>query len=190
MIKKITAILILICFISTYIFSQASFINEKLDEQEDLLQSLEIEMNNVRLYVSQLKENNEELTLTNQQLEKTIEMGEAKIESLMNNIDSMRKALLSNKEDTSTAIELLGNMYQELEQYKGELNVMRKKNKNANLFVEIMIPTVTVPLIGFGAYEYYVKNDNMGKVMMWTGSVSLIGAELVWNGGKFVLKIW
>ena len=189
--KKILSFIILFCFINTFVFPQSSImINDKLNEQNDLLQALEEEVESIRLYVSQLKANNKELSDINVNLENTVDSCNQKIDNLMTNIESMRKALESNKEDTSNAIGILGDMYVELENYKTELNLMKWRNKNANNFVEISIPIMAFPLIGFGLYEYCSGNENMGKIMMIVGTTSLIGCELVWNGGKFIFKIW
>ena len=105
-------------------------------------------------------------------------------------IDSMRKALISNKEDTHEVISILGDMQEELDRYKIYLNEIEKKAKRADLFVQILIPTLSVPMIANGIYLYANGNENYGKVCMYGGVIMLVGAELVWNGGKFVLKIW
>ena len=181
MIKKLI-IMMFVSFIFLNIYSQSS-INEKLDEQDDLIQSLENEMHNVRIMVNYLQQNNDELN-------GIIDKCNLKINELMENIESMKKALISNKEDTSEVIDKLTNAYNELEHYKSELMLMKKKNRNANIFVQSAIPLVTLPVICYGAYDYYHDKNEKGKTTMIIGISGLLGGELIWNCGKFIFKLW
>ena len=187
--KKFISTFVLICFTFTFVFADA-LINSKLDEQDELLDELELEMNNIRNLVASLKLDNENLTIYSESLEKRIETCNQKIDEMQETIDSMRKALISNKEDTHEVISILGDMQEELDRYKIYLNEIEKKAKRADLFVQILIPTLSVPMIVNGIYLYANGNENYGKVCMYGGAIMLVGAELVWNGGKFVLKIW
>ena len=187
--KKFISTIILICFTFTFIFAD-TFINSKLDEQDTLLDELELEMNNIRNLVKSLKLDNENITLYSESLEKRIAICNQKIDEMQETIDSMRKALISNKEDTHEVISILGNMQEELDRYKIYLNEIEKKAKRADLFVQVLIPTLSVPMIANGIYLYANGNENYGKVCMYGGAIIFVGAEFVWNGGKFVLKIW
>ena len=187
--KKFISVIILICFTFTFIFADA-FINSKLDEQDELLDELELEMNNIRNLVASLKLDNENLTIYSESLEKRIETCNRKIDEMQETIISMRKALISNKEDTHNAISILGDMQEELDNYKIYLNEIEKKAKRADSFVQILIPTLSIPMIANGIYLYANGNENYGKVCMYGGAIMFVGAELVWNGGKFILKIW
>ena len=187
--KKIIALLILMIFCS-FIFAN-SFINTKLDEQWDLLNDLELEMNNIRMMISSLQKDNLNLTIYSESLEKRIEVCNVKITEMQETIESMRKALLSNKEDTHEVINILGDMVEELDDYKTRLSEMELKIKRTNTFVQILIPTLSVPMIMNGVYLYINGNDkDYAKFCMSGGTVVLIGAELIWNGGKFILKLW
>ena len=187
--KKIISAIVLICFTFTFVFADA-FINSKLDEQDALLDDLELEMNNIKNLVESLKLDNTNLTTYSESLEKRIATCYQKIDEMQETIDSMRKALISNKEDTHEVISILGDMQEELDRYKIYLNEIEKKAKRANLFVQILIPTLSVPMIANGIYLYANGDENYGKVCMYGGAIMFVGAELVWNGGKFVLKIW
>lgn len=187
--KKIISIIILICFTFTFIFADA-FINSKLDEQDALLDELELEMNNIKNLVESLKLDNTNLITYSESLEKRITTCNQKIDEMQETIDSMRKALISNKEDTHEVISILGDMQEELDGYKIYLNEMEKKAKRTDLFVQILIPTLSVPMIANGIYLYANGNENYGKICMYSGAIMLVGAELVWNGGKFVFKVW
>lgn len=187
--KKFISTIILICFTFTFVFADA-FINSKLDEQDALLDELELEMNNIKNLVESLKLDNVNLTLYSESLEKRIATCNQKINKMQERIDSMRKALSSNKEDTSMVICILGNMQEELNKYKTYISEFEKKAKRTNLFVQILIPTLSVPMIANGIYLYANGNESYGKVCVYGGAIILVGAEVVWNGGKFILRIW
>ena len=187
--KKLISVIILICFTFTFVFAD-TFINSKLDEQDKLLDDLELEMNNIRNLVTSLQSDNTNLVIYSESLEKRIETCNQKIYDMEETIVSMRKALTSNKDDTHEILFILGDMQEELDNYKKYINEIEKKAKCADLFVQILIPTLSVPMIANGIYLYANGNETYGKVCMYGGAIMLVGAELVWNGGKFVLKIW
>ena len=187
--KKFISLLVLICFTFTFVFAD-NFINNKLDEQDKLLDDLELEMNNIKMLVTSLQTDNANLTTYSESLEKRIDTCNIKINEMQETIDSMRKALLSNKEDTSEVISILGDMQEELDNYKIYINEIEKKAKRADVFVQILIPTLSAPMIANGVYLYVNGNESYGKVCIYGGVIALVGAEVVWNGGKFILKIW
>ena len=187
--KKFISTIILICFTFTFIFAD-TFINSKLDEQDKLLDDLEVEMNNIKLLVTSLQSDNANLVTYSESLEKRIETCNQKIYDMQETIISMKKALISNKEDTHEVISILGEMQEELNNYKTYINELEKKAKCTDTFVQILIPTLSVPMIVNGIYLYANGNENYGKLCIGSGVVMLVGAELVWNGGKFILKIW
>ena len=186
--KKFTVIFILLMFTSCT-FANA-FINEKLNEQDDILDSLENEMTNIKLLVSSLQDDNCNLILYSESLEKRVETCNEKIDEMQETIASMRKALESNKEDTSEVISILGDMQEELDNYKLYIFEMEKKLKRADLFVQIMIPTLSVPMIANGTYLYMNGNEQYGKICLIGGVSLFLGAELVWQSGKFIFKVW
>ena len=92
-------------------------------------------------------------------------------------------ALDSNKEDTHEVISILGDMTE-------EISKAEKQKELTNKFVQIVIPTMTLPLVVSGAYLYFATDEkDFGKLMMICGGGLFIGAEIIWNGGKFI-KIW
>ena len=187
--KKIVSFIILFNFIFTFVFAD-TFINNKLDEQDQLLDDLELEMNNIKNLVTSLQSDNADLLTYSESLEKRIGTCNQKIDEMQETISSMRTALISNKEDTHAVISILGDMQEELDKYKIYINEIERKAKRTNLFVQILIPTLSIPMIANGAYLYANGNESYGKICMTSGVVMLLGAEVVWNGGKFVLKIW
>ena len=108
----------------------------------------------------------------------------AEISSLKNINDELHIALTSNKEDTHEVISILGNMNE-------EISKINEQKKLANKFIQIAIPTTTLPLIVSGAYLYFATDEkDLGKTLSICGGALLIGGEIIWNGGKFILKIW
>ena len=113
------------------------------------------------------------------------------------------KALQSNKEDTELAIQIIGDITEENNKIKAEAENLRKlnnsleevladyknKQRRANIVANIAIPVATVPMIVSGAVLMATNND-YGKPMFYTGVGCLVGCELVWNGGHFVLRLW
>ena len=186
--KKIyTFLTIFILFSFAY---SEGYVNSKLDEQDELLNSLELEMNNVRSTINELSKANKNLTTYTISLEKTIEICNKKIEDLQKNIITMKNALNSNKEDTSTILNILGDMQLELDNYKAYVNGLEQKIKRTNVLVQVMIPTLSLPIIANGVYMCANGNETYGKVCLYGGIALFISAEVVWNGGKFIFKLW
>lgn len=187
--KRLISIIILFSFFITFIFGN-SYLNTKLDEQDKLLDDLELEMNNIKLLIASLQSDNVNLVTYSESLELRIETCNQKINEMQETIDSMKKALISNKEDTSEVISILGEMQTELDNYKIYLNEMKKKAKRTDSFVQILIPTLSAPMIVNGIYLYANNNENYGKICIGTGIIMFATTELIWQGGKFILKIW
>ena len=113
------------------------------------------------------------------------------------------KALESNKEDTALAIAIIGDITEENNKIKEEAANLKKmtesleevvadykkKQERANIVANIAIPVATVPMIISGAVLTATNND-LGKPILYTGLGCLVGCELVWNGGHFVLHLW
>ena len=178
---------ILIFIISTVLFVNVyadDFINQKLNEQDELIDNIELQITNMNQIISSLKLDNLDLTEHADELEKSnIAMGN-EISSLKEINKELHISLNSNKEDTSEVISILGDMSE-------EISKINKQKELTNKFIQIAIPTTTLPLIASGAYLYFATDEkDLGKLMMMCGSGLLIGGELVWNGGKFILKIW
>lgn len=160
------------------------FVNQKLTEQDELIDNIETQIINMTQTISLLKLDNDNLNECVTELEINKNKMTHEILSLKNVNKELYNALNSNKEDTQEVINLLGNMTE-------EISKINKQKKLTNKFVQIAIPTTTLPLIASGAYLYFGTDEKeLGKLMMVYGGGLLIGGELVWNGGKFILKIW
>ena len=169
--------------------AQESIVN-KVEEQDKLLDALGDEMMSIRLTVQSLQEDNKNLSLYSAQMEKAVESCNAKIEAMEENIASIKKALESNKEDTHEIIFVLGDMQEELDRYKAYVSQMESRLKRANIFVNALIPIACVPSIVGGVCLYANGRESEGKLLIGCGVATLVCAEIAWNGGRLVLKLW
>lgn len=180
--KKIL-MLIISTILSANIYAD-DFINQKLNEQDELIDNIELQISNMNQLIFSLKLDNLDLNEHVNELEKSNVLMSNEILSLKGINKELHVALNSNKEDTHEVISILGDL-------STEISKMNKQKELANKFVQIAIPTTTLPLIVSGAYLYFATNEkDLSKLMMMCGGGLLIGGELIWNGGKFIFKIW
>lgn len=169
------------------LFSQVfadNFINQKLDEQYKLINDVESQISTMNQTINSLKFDKLHMENYIIQLENSNKNMNEKIDFLKSNNDELHSALNSNKEDTHEVISLLGDLSE-------EITKMNKQKKLSDKFIQFSIPIMTVPLIVSGTYLYFITDEkDLGKVLMCCGGGLLIGGELIWNGGKFVFKIW
>ena len=183
-------IIFLICLIfSTLTFSN-EYIDGKLNEQDKLLDSLESQMNDLKMTVSLLKYDNETITLHANSMQKQLDSCNETISKMETVIADTKKALMSNKEDTSEILLILGDMQTEINNYKIYISELERKNKFANTFAQIAIPALSLPMVINGVYLMATGNETYGKVCLVGGIVMFAGAELIWNGGKFLFRFW
>lgn len=160
------------------------FINQKLNEQDELIDDIELQITNMTNLISLLKLDNLSISEHADELEKSNKNMANEISSLKNINNELHVALTSNKEDTHEVINLLGNMTE-------EISKINKQKELSDKFIRLVIPTTTIPLIASGAYLYFGTDEKtLGKTLMYCGGGLLIGGELIWNSGKFILKIW
>ena len=178
--KKLMMIFTLCLFGNFY---ADDFVNQKLNEQNELIDNIEFEIMNMENIISSLKLDNTNLTEYTTKLENGNKVMSEEITSLKENNKELHIALDSNKEDTHEVINILGNMTE-------EITKAEKQKELTNKFVQIAIPTMALPLVASGAYMYFATDEkDLGKLMMICGGGLFIGAEITWNGGKFI-KIW
>lgn len=188
--KKLIAIIILFCFIPLYCFPQELNIIDVVNEQDDLLTQLENEFASLNMMINMLKDDNAHLKLDNEELQKYIDLCNEKIKQLLFNIEDMKKALNSNKEDTSVVITILGDMQEELEKHQEYINSIQHKLDLSYKVTNIIIPLTCLPIAIDGIYNYSQGNIKNGNNLMIAFGITLISAELVWNGGHLILKLW
>ena len=179
--KNLMFILSTVLFVNVY---ADDFVNQKLNEQDELIDDIELQIVNMNQTISSLKLDNLDLTEHIDELEKSNIKMNNKITSLKEINEELHVALNSNKEDTNEVISILGDMTE-------EITKMNKQKEFTNKFVQIAIPTTTLPLIVSGAYLYFVTDEkDLGKTLSVCGGAFLIGGEIICNVVKFIFKIW
>lgn len=172
-----------IILLSTKVYCD-DFVNQKLNEQDELIDDIELQITNMTNLISLLKLDNLDISEHADELEKSNKNMANEISSLKNINNELHVALTSNKEDTHEVINILGDMNE-------EISKISKQKELADKFIRLVIPTTTIPLIASGTYLYFTTDEKtLGKTLMYCGGGLLIGGELIWNGGKFILKIW
>lgn len=179
--KKI--ILCILLNLTTFVFAD-NFINKTLDEQDDLIKNVEIQVTKMNSIINLLKIDNTNMTNKVSDLEKINGNMANRLNEMYENNENLKLALNSNKEDTSEVISVMGNMFEDIEK-------LSKQKSRANKFVQITIPSTTIPLALVGLYLYACTDyKELGKVCSVCGTSLFVGGELVWNGGKFIFKLW
>lgn len=184
--------LIIVFFIALFpnlLFSNA-YIDSTLDEQNKLLEDIKNDFISISLSAETLKNENNNLTLEKANLMKLCEQSEIKINKLEENIISLKSALSSNKEDESVILYELGNMFEELENYKEYIASVKRKLRNVSVFVNIAIPLCTIPIACNGIYNIAKGDELVGKINLYTSLGLFVGLECVYQGGKFIFKVW
>lgn len=96
---------------------------------------------------------------------------------------------MSNKEDTSYMIALLGEAAEKAEKLEVRIHELEIQLKRNFWFSTIGISLMSLAPIAIGAIEYS-KGDVYGKDYMWAGLGLFIGAQLVYQGGHWLFKFW
>lgn len=110
----------------------------------------------------------------------------------------------SNKEDTKNAINLFGEAleYNSLileenkklkEEWQNHLIIDSENDKRFNNLYQlgnIIVPLVPISLLAASGICYLNRKDELGKNFLYAGCASLIGFEILYQGGHFIFKIW
>ncbi len=118
------------------------------------------------------------------------------LQTLNERLESNKKALLSNKDDTSNLIVVISEMQAEIDlaakQAKSLAELVdyyKSSAKNSNRFCNICIPvTCSIP-IAIGAIEL-INGNTSGLNYIKAGAAALFSIELIYQGGHFLVKAW
>ena len=119
-------------------------------------------------------------------------------------LDLAKKAMESNKEDTKNAINLFGEAleYNSLileenkklkEEWQNHLIIDSENERRFNNLYQlgnIIVPLVPISLLAACGICYLNSKDELGKNFLYAGCASLIGFEILYQGGHFIFKIW
>ncbi len=179
--KKI--LLFILLSLANLVFAD-EFVNKTLDEQDDLIKNIEIQVSKMTNIINFLKIDNLNKKNKVVELEKINKDMPVKLSEMFENNENLKLVLNSNKEDTSEVISVMGDMFEDIEK-------LNKQKTRTNKFVQIAIPSTTIPLMVTGLYLYScTDNKELGKVCGVCGATLFVSGELIWNGGKFIFKLW
>lgn len=162
--KKILIFLFL--FQSFLLFPQS--IQNYLNEQDNLLNNLETQFTDLTLKLESLKLQTQTLDNFNQELKLKLENATSTINELKNNLEEYKKALSSNKDDTSYLIELFSQAQSELENIKKYVTTLEKDRKR------LKISRITsLSISGCGAVlmisSSFTTDKTIKQILLWSG---------------------
>ena len=179
--KKI--LLFILLSLTNLVFAD-EFVNKTLDEQDDLIKNIEIQVSKMTNIINFLKIDNLNEKNKVVELEKINKDMSVKLSEMFENNENLKLVLNSNKEDTSEVISVMGDMFEDIEK-------LNKQKARTNKFVQIAIPSTTIPLMVTSLYLYACTDyKELGKVCGVCGATLFVGGELIWNGGKFIFRLW
>ena len=101
-----------------------------------------------------------------------------------------KKALISNKDDTASAIALAGTFYENVKKMEQKLVMYEKQLKGSQIFANIIVPIPGLMLITRGFIDLGFEKYDSSKAYITSGLITLAGMELVYQCGHWFFKIW
>lgn len=117
----------------------------------------------------------------------------------LNNCQTLKTALISNKEDTSAALLVAGELQEQLDKYKEYIQYVEKRLKDNHFFINMTYPTLFVAgaIAGVGGYLLFdgaSTNNNTkiktGAIMSSVGVATFTVVEIVFNVGRVKFNIF
>ena len=184
-------VLSLITLLSFNLFSQTKGeVISALNQNEIIYKQLEEDLQSIQSLVDLLKSKNSNVQLNANSIKSISDNAIIRINNLENNIELFKGALISNNEDLGVVIEELGTLSKELSDYKSYVDSLKLRVTRSEIIVNTVIPLTSLPLIGFGVYDVLNDNTIRGSAELYGGLGLFICAELIYNGGHFILKLW
>lgn len=146
------------------------------DRCEEIVTSLESRLQNLSLY--------------SKNLETYLSLSLIELENLRNDLSNTRQALISNKEDIGVANALASEFYEKAKALEERVACAERRDRNAMIYSEIVTPIPGLILMTAGFIEMGCGNTDVGWNLVKTGAITLVGMELIYNGGRWVFKIW
>lgn len=101
-----------------------------------------------------------------------------------------KKALISNKDDTASAIALAGAFYENVKKMEQKLAMFEKQLRGSRIFANIIVPIPGLMLITRGFIDLGFEKYDSSKAYITSGLITLVGMELVYQGGHWFFKVW
>lgn len=158
----------------------------------ELLDNLEAQYQNLILKVETLEN-------LSSNLESELQNSKIDLMNSLNNCQMLKAALISNKEDTSAALLVAGELQEQLDKYKEYIQHIEKRLKDNHFFVNMTYPTLFIAgaITGIGGYLLFngaSTNNNTkiktGTIMASVGAITLVGVEIVFNIGSVKFNFW
>lgn len=169
--------------------TNSTTLDDMLANQDFLLDNLEQQFQTLTTQVQTLSILSDSLETTNLQLQNSVDNCKATILTLQENITNLKRALESNKGDTSALLPILGEMQEALDYYREYVASLEKKANRLFTAGNILIPIVALPGIVTGIVQLTQENMDGLKTLGISAGIGLT-ASLVWNGGRFIFKLW
>lgn len=169
--------------------SETNSLSQNSNQQSSQSQTQMQPQKSAREYLESARLELEALKIALTESNSGLESMKTQLNNCLENLENCEKALQSNKEDTSVAIEELGNIFSEYQKYKELAANAENRLRRAYVTGNIMIPAISLPLIITGSVLMATNND-YGKPVLYSGLGALIGCELIWNGGHLIFKVW
>ncbi len=149
---------------------------ELFDRCEEIVTSLESRLQNLSLY--------------SKNLETDLSLSVTEIKNLRNDLANTRQALISNKEDTGVANALAGEFYAKAKALEERVAYAERRNRNATIYSEVVTPIPGLILMTAGFIEMGNGNTDLGWNLVKAGAITLVGMEVIYNGGRWIFKVW
>lgn len=149
---------------------------EMFDLCEQKVNSLELRCQTLSSYSKSLEDVIQPLTI--------------EVSSLKNDLKNTRNALQSNKGDTHNALALAGEFYEQVKALEERVAYAERKSRNNYIYGNVVTPIPGLLLMTYGLIEMGKGNTDNGWAFVTAGGVALLGMELIYQGGKWVFKIF
>lgn len=130
------------------------------------------------------------LSQYSQSLEEDLSRLMTDVTTLKADLTRTRNALLSNREDTDSALALAGEFYEKAKALEERVAYAERKNKNSTIYANVVTPIPGLIFMVQGFIEMGKGNTDYGWRLFEIGAITLVGMEVVYQGGHWLFKIW
>jgi len=155
---------------------------ESMDALE-LLDNLDKQLMTLQLQV-------ETLTSSSKNLETELLSTKEQLKNSITKCSQLKTALISNRDDTGTIAKELGEIVERVRGLEEKIEYYKKRLKRATIVENITIPLPGLSLMTVGIIEIANGNNSRGIKYIEAGAITLGVMEVVYQGGKWVFKLW
>lgn len=96
----------------------------------------------------------------------------------------------SAQEDTTTLTAQLDLCIALEKKQREEIDFLKRKDKNAYIYGNVLTPLPGLMLMTYGFIEMGKGNTDYGWKWFEAGAITLVGMEVVYQGGHWIFRIW